>query len=89
MCGNGLGPNNEGPMTGRGMGNCENGEGRGNFGRRCRGKGKGRRCGNSRGLGFDRGLKKMDSVDEKRELEERKAFLSKEVQKIDEQLNNL
>lgn len=88
MYGNGLGPNNEGPMTGRGMGNCRSGEGMGNSGRGCRGngRGRGRRCADFRGAGFNRGLKVIEDENNKELLEERKALLTKELEKINEQL---
>jgi len=47
----GTGPRGEGPMTGRGQGNCNPDNKTTSFGRGC-GCGRGRGCGQERGLGY-------------------------------------
>ena len=66
---NGMGPNNEGPMTGRGLGKCGNGIGRG------RGMGFGRRFGGMMPVGF--------STEEKKQmLESEKEAIEKELKNL-------
>lgn len=70
---NGLGPNNQGPMTGRGLGKCNGGFG-----------GRGR----SFGLGCGRGYGRMflTKKETKEELESYKKELEAEIVAINEEL---
>ncbi len=70
---NGTGPRGEGPMTGRGMGPCANGQAYGNgFG-----------CGRGRGLGFRRFFKKEEVVND---LESYRDELKSELEAVEEEL---
>lgn len=75
----GTGPMGQGPMTGRGLGNCNN-SGKEKFGT---GRGMGR------GLGRSLVNQKDSSKTEKELLTEQKAILQNQLETVDKQLENL
>ncbi|MBN1468895.1 MAG: DUF5320 domain-containing protein [Fusobacteriaceae bacterium] len=84
---NGMGPNNEGSMTGRGLGNCIGNtfEGQESFyGKRVYGRGDFCRRNNGQGRGFfNVGLSEQEVY------EARKATLEKELAQISEKLKEI
>jgi hypothetical protein len=75
----GTGPLGKGPMTGRGLGSCNNGD--------AQKSGAGLGMGRSRGMGL---MNKQDSSKTEKELlNEQKAVLQKQLEDIDKQLENL
>lgn len=77
---NGMGPLNEGPVTGRGLGKCPTNEENSTFGR-----GLGRRCcGNSRPRNGRRNMQ----VTEKESLENYKEHLQKELERVEKDLTS-
>jgi len=80
----GTGPNGQGPMTGRGMGPCGRGMG---YGRGMgRGMGMGYGCNGCPYYGF---VGRMTKEDEKEYLEDEKAALQKEMEAVDERIQDL
>jgi hypothetical protein len=106
---NGLGPNNQGPLTGRGLGNCAKGTntagriGMGlgglgvglgmawRLGRGLRGRGFGMNNGGRLGGRFQPFYQpqQMDKTDEKAELDQYKENLKRELEAIDNRLNEI
>ena len=92
----GTGPNGEGSLTGRGLGNCTTGGAAVNYGY---GRGAGRGCG--AGVGFGRGFRRGYSVgvapanypvnpqNSKEYLEARKNNLEKDLENIKSELERL
>lgn len=90
---NGMGPNDEGSMTGRGLGNCSGNsfEGQGPFyGNSSSGKGYfcKRNNGNRQGLGQGRGFFNA-GLSEQEVYEVRKASLEKELAQVNDKLKEI
>lgn len=88
---NGMGPNNEGSMTGKGLGNCSGNtfEGQGPFyGNKAYGRGYFCRKNNGQGLGQGRGFFNA-GLNEQEVYEARKAILEKELAQINEKLKEI
>lgn len=79
---NGLGPNNQGPITGRGLGNCNGGSVNRSFFGKGRGFGAGRGC----GIGYGRMF--LTQKETKEELEAYKKQLEAEITAINEELGS-
>ena len=91
---NGTGPQGAGPMTGRGMGRCNNANANAPMYGRALGFGRGR--GQGRGFGFagNYGANYYTSTEttpeqQKDMLNQDKAFLENELKRIDEQIDKI
>ncbi len=86
--GDGTGPLGQGPMTGRGLGNCAGNDRAGGFGRGYgygfgRGFGAGRGFGRGWGFGFGAGNRPVDKETEKSWLENAIAGLKSQLQSLE------
>ncbi len=93
----GTGPMNQGPMTGRGLGNCDDGETVNSGFGMGRGLGRGMGCSNGRGInrgrsrgkGLGMGFGYKNAGMDKEYLTEQKSMLKKTLDAIEKQLENL
>jgi uncharacterized protein DUF5320 len=83
---NGMGPNGQGPRTGRGLGPCEEGTGQGCGRQNGNGRGRGL-FGNGSGRGFFGRL--FSRNNNQASLEDREKMLEEELQAIREEKANL
>jgi hypothetical protein len=83
----GTGPDGRGPMTGRGIGQCGRGYGRG----LGRGMGRGFGCGRGRGFGMSYGRTpvSLTPAEEKKILEAELSEIDKEKKEIEQRLKEL